>query len=137
MLPSVWKYVSYEYIIELADNFQAKPLTDNPNETQQALFRRKSVSQEDISTSRVFMDWRKAFVVFALMAGKLPSAEELQAYYDRLRAEHNAADSGLVTKEAFINIDAWYDRTEGAIVSKPVMSMCPSARSPASPVSLS
>ena len=104
MLPSVWKYVSYEYIIELADNFQAKPLTDNPNETQQALFRRKSVSQEDISTSRVFMDWRKAFVVFALMAGKLPSAEELQAYYDRLRAEHNAADSGLVTKEAFINV---------------------------------
>ena len=68
------------------------------------LFRRKSLSQEDIGASRVFMDWRKAFVVFALMAGKLPSAEELQAYYDRLRAEQNTSESGLVTKAAFINV---------------------------------
>ena len=98
VLPSVWKYISYDSIIDLADAFQTKPLSDNPNEAAAALFRRKSLSQEDIGSSRVFMDWRKAFVVLALMAGRLPSSEELQGYYDKLRAEQKVSDNGLVSK---------------------------------------
>ena len=49
---------------------------------------------EEINAVRVFLNWRKAFAVFALMAGSLPSEAERDAYFNRLRAQRKVADDG-------------------------------------------
>lgn len=45
-LPSMWRYVSFDSLFQLAQKFEAKPLTDNPNSQAGSikLFRRKSMS---------------------------------------------------------------------------------------------
>jgi len=53
-------------------------LTDNPNSQAGSvkLFSRKSLSMGAIDEVRYFIDWRKAFLMFALMAGQIPTEEE-------------------------------------------------------------
>ena len=52
------------------------------------------------------MDWRKAFTILALVAGVLPTGEELQAYVTKLRAQKKVADHGLVTKDIFTKVSS-------------------------------
>ena len=118
VLPNVWRYVSFENLEALAERFVAKPLTDSPNGDQVQMFRRRSV--EGNNQDRKFMDWRKAFVVLALMAGKIPSGEQKQAYFNNLRAKQTICEGGILTKEAFVKINAWFDKCESAEVQKPL-----------------
>ena len=71
MLPNVWSFIPFESIQELANKLGAKPLTDVPGENLSPLFKRSNIAKRE--EARKFMDWRKAFVVFALMSGKLPT----------------------------------------------------------------
>lgn len=106
--------MSFENLEALAERFVAKPLTDSPNGDQVQMFRRRSV--EGNNQDRKFMDWRKAFVVLALMAGKIPSGEQKQAYFNNLRAKQTICEGGILTKEAFVKINAWFDKCESAEV---------------------
>ena len=87
ILPNVWRYVPFDAVLDLAARLEAQPLTDSPNATAGfKLYKRKSVEGDD-DMERKFMDWRRAFVVLALMAGRLPTASEKQSYYSKLRAK--------------------------------------------------
>jgi len=75
ILPNVWRFVSFEAVIELSRHLEAKPLTDDPNAVAASskLFQRKSLSGTQNDVVRCYVDWRKAFTIFSLMAGQVPS----------------------------------------------------------------
>ena len=77
--------MSFESVQELAERLAAKTLTDSPNGDQVQLFKSRSAAGNE--QERKFMDWRKAFVVLALMAGKIPSNAQKQSYFNKLRAK--------------------------------------------------
>ena len=63
-------------MFSLAQRLEAKPLSDNPNSQAGLvkLFRRKSLSLGNKDEEmRIFVDWRRAFLMFALMSGALPT----------------------------------------------------------------
>jgi len=102
ILPNVWRFVSFEAVIELSQRLEAKPLTDNPNAPSSKLFQRKSQSMSEMDVVRIYVDWRKAFTIFALMAGQVPSEAQKQAYYSKLRAKRQSSENGLLSLEAFV-----------------------------------
>ena len=105
VLPNVWRYVTFDNIIELASSLEAKPLSDSPNSANQvALFRRRSLSVEGLDVKRTFVDWRKAFTIMALMSGKLPTQADIDSYCSKLRAQQEAAEDGLISKQAFAKV---------------------------------
>lgn len=71
ILPNVWRYVPFDSVISLAARLEAKPLSDGPQggNSPIKLFRRRSLSVDGVQTERSFMNWRRAFAIFALMAG--------------------------------------------------------------------
>jgi len=106
ILPNVWRFVSFEAVIELSQRLEAKPLTDDPNAVvaSSKLFQRKSLSMRENNVVRCYVDWRKAFTIFALMAGQVPSEAQKQTYFSKLRAKRLSSENGLLTKEAFISV---------------------------------
>ena len=106
ILPNMWRFVSFEQVIELTQFLEAKPITDNPNSALSLkLFRRRSTNQADVDEiARVFVDWRKAFVILALMAGNIPTEEDKQTYYSKLRARRSISDTGLLDEKAFVKV---------------------------------
>ena len=106
-LPNLWRYVTFDNVIDLTSRLSAKPLTDSPNAPVK-LFRRKSVSIDGVDAIRSFIDWRKAFTILVLMAGQLPSTEEVQGYCSKLRAQVTISEDGLLTKDAFVNVSNAY-----------------------------
>ena len=105
VLPNVWRYVPFDAVIMLASRLEAKPLTDTPGGSSQVkLFRRRSLSLDGPGTERSFMNWRKAFMIFVLMAGRLPCSADLQSYESRLRAQLAVSFNGLLSKNSFIKV---------------------------------
>ncbi len=106
MLPNLWRFVSYDAFDSLTYRLEAKPLTDNPDQSNNMqLFRRKSVSTDNIGEAkRVFIDWRKAFVICALVSSRLPSEQELHGYFNKLRACLAVAENGNLKKSDFIKV---------------------------------
>jgi len=107
VLPNAWRFVPFEAVIGLAAQLQAKPLSDALNASQVKLFRQRSSSS--IDESRKFVDWRKAFTICVLIAGRLPSRDELQAYILKLRAQLKVSDFGLLTKDSFVKVSLRLD----------------------------
>jgi hypothetical protein len=99
----VWRFVSFEAVIELSQHLEAKPLTDDPNAVAK-LFQRKSLSRRENDVVRCYVDWRKAFTIFVLMAGQMPSEAQKQTYYSKLRAKRESSENGLLSKEAFVSV---------------------------------
>ena len=86
VLPNVWRYVPFDAVIELAIRLDAKPLSDSSDDhTQVRLFRRKSTSADGSDEVRHFLNWRRAFLILVLMAGKIPTNAEKQTYFAKLR----------------------------------------------------
>ena len=106
VLPNMWRFVSFEQVIELSHFLEAKPITDNPNSAiSLKLFRRRSTTQQDVDDiARTFVDWRKAFVILSLMSGKIPTEDEKQSYYSKLRAKRAVSDDGLLSESAFVKV---------------------------------
>ena len=75
----------FGHVQELVERLVAIPLTDSPDGAQVKLFKQRSM--DGYSQERKFLDWRKAFVILALMAGQIPTHEQKQAYYGKLRAK--------------------------------------------------
>ena len=50
-------------------------MTDSPDGQDSPRFKKPSVKGGLEVTERKFMDWRKAFLALALMAGRIPSRE--------------------------------------------------------------
>lgn len=75
MLPNVWRFVPFDAVITLARMLESKPLSDNSNGSPQVkLFnQRRHSGAEDFDEKRIFMDWRRAFAILCLIAGRLPS----------------------------------------------------------------
>jgi len=83
----VWRYIPFDSVILLARRLEAKPPSDNSNGSPQVkLFGQGRNNSTDLDAQRTFMDWRRAFTILALIAGRLPSEEELEAYKNKLRA---------------------------------------------------
>ena len=62
-------------IQELVERLSASPLTDSPDGGSQVkLFRRGST--DALNRDRKFLDWRKAFVILALIAGQIPTNDQ-------------------------------------------------------------
>lgn len=53
---------------------------------------------------RTFMDWRRAFTILCLIAGRLPNDDELESYKSKLRAQATTNNEGVVTRKAFIKV---------------------------------
>ena len=89
VLPNVWRYVSFDAVINLASKLEAQPLTDSMSDPKSLnLFKRKQQSTEfaeGAAGTRKFVDWRKAFLIFALMAGRIPTEADIQDYITILR----------------------------------------------------
>lgn len=64
--------------------------------------------------------------MFALMSGQIPTEEEKQTYYSKLRAKTAASKDALLSKDSFIQIEAWFDRTESAIIPVSTLAVSPS-----------
>ena len=73
-MPNVWRFVPFEAILQLVDLFKAQPLSDKPDGGQALMFNRNMESKEGTS-ERKFIDWRKAFLMLSLMAGRIPTNE--------------------------------------------------------------
>ena len=105
VLPNVWRFVPFDAVITLARRLESKPLSDNSNGSPQVkLFNQRRNSGSDFDEKRTFMDWRRAFTILCLIAGKLPNEDELESYKSKLRAQAMANEEGVVTKKAFIKV---------------------------------
>ena len=105
VLPNVWRYVPFDHVIQLARRLEAKPLSDQGSGSPQVkLFNQGKQSTSDLDQKRTFIDWRRAFAIFALIAGKLPTSEELEAYKSKLRAKQTVSEEGILTKKAFVAV---------------------------------
>ena len=89
VLPNVWRFVSFDAVTSLATKLEATALSDNMSDRgSRQLFKRNNQSMEFTEGSagvRKFMDWRKAFLIFALMAGQLPTENDKQVYFEKLQ----------------------------------------------------
>ena len=110
VLPNVWRYVPFDHVIQLARRLEAKPLSDQGSGSPQVkLFNQGKQSQSELTDEkRTFMDWRRAFAILALIAGRLPTSEELQTFKNKLRAKQQASQEGIVTKKAFISVSYFF-----------------------------
>ena len=113
ILPNVWRFVPFGNLQDLAEQLAAQPLTDSPDGAQVKLFKQRSMES---SEDRKFIDWRKAFVILVLMAGPIPTNDQKQTYYSNLRAKQTLCDGQNLTKQAFIKMDAWFDKCESVEV---------------------
>lgn len=50
------------------------------------------------------MNWRRAFAIFALMAGTLPTVSDIDGYVSRLRAQAAVSEDSQVTKDKFVKV---------------------------------
>ena len=131
-MPNVWRYVPFDTIIEMTARLAASPLSDSPDAAANVqLFRRNSSIDGSLEV-RKFIDWRKAFTILVLMSGKIPTYEELNAYYGKLRAVKSASANQVMTKADFVGIEAWFDKSESATIPVAALGASPSAASPQS-----
>lgn len=73
------------------------------------------------------VDWKLIFAMMLLASSQVASDVNLETYKERLIA--NSKD-GLISLSSFIDVDAWFDRTEGATsVSKLLRAVNSSAES--------
>ena len=108
VLPNVWRFVPFDTIIDMASKLEAQPLTDSPNASANFKMYKNSAKGsgqgDSEETERKFLDWRKAFVILALMAGKIPTSEEKESYFSKLRAKLSVSEDNLLKKNAFVSV---------------------------------
>lgn len=115
----------------MASKLEAQPLTDSPNASANFKMYKNSAKGsgqgDSEETERKFLDWRKAFVILALMAGKIPTSEEKESYFSKLRAKLSVSEDNLLKKNAFVSVEAWFDKCESATLQHdPVLTLSPS-----------
>ena len=59
---------------------------------------------EGAAGTRKFVDWRKAFLIFALMGGRIPTEADVQEYITRLREKAEKSRDGQLDKAAFVKV---------------------------------
>ena len=73
MLPSTWRYISFDNIKSLLLKFKGVPMSDTQNQTGQvALFRRHS---SYAMAEREFVDWRKVYTFLLLISCPVPTRD--------------------------------------------------------------
>ena len=90
--------------MDLVEHLKARPLTDSPDGQQSPMFRNTNNFDGKEVVERKFMNWRKAFIVLALISGKIPSKEQKEAYFSKLRTKQTICHAGKLTRQVFIKV---------------------------------